>query len=104
MRADPHQHVGQVFLRIDVDRLAAFDKCHQDRQVLARIGVADKQPVLPTNRNPAQRRLRCVVVQWDGGVIQKFNQRRPLVHRVIDGFCVGPFAVAACFSLHPGIS
>src|SRR5690242_7470089 len=76
--------VSEIGKRVDPARLARRYERVQPGDAHAGLDVADEEVVLPTERDPAQRSLGRVVVEWHACVVEKAPELSPLVQRVSD--------------------
>src|ERR1700753_1032921 len=82
--ADARQHVDEIREGIDAARLTGRDERVQAGEVLAGFQVANKQEVLPSERDESQRAFRGVVVQRDASIGEETTEFDPMSDRVAD--------------------
>lgn len=71
---DEAQEVAEVGVGLDAVHLAARDERDEGRVDLGRVVIADKQPVLATDRFAPQFALRAVVVDGQPTVVEEAEQ------------------------------
>lgn len=81
-RGQAREHIAQISERILAVPLARDDERVDDRRALARVGMADKQPVLLADRRGPDRVFDEVVVQPREGVVLMRNEHLPVVEQV----------------------
>lgn len=79
------EDVGEVRDRIDAVFFAGRDESVEDRQVVARLLVADKEEVGAPESHPAQTGLSHVVVRRDGRVAEKSAELAEVAKQVANG-------------------
>lgn len=86
------EDVGGPGLGIDVVELGGHNQAVEERRALAATIGAGEQPSLATERQAAQRPLRCVVGEADAAILQEAGEGPPSFEYVVDG--AGDIAVA----------
>lgn len=62
MPTEPHEHIGEIDLGVDVVCDASRDEGHEPREVLSRLVVTNEEPVVATQGDAPQGSFGAVVV------------------------------------------
>ena len=90
-RRQAGQHVGEIFLRVQAAPPATDQDGIDHRAAPSRLGMADEEPSLATDRRRANVILDQIVVDLEASVGQIPDQGVVLVQKVIHGFAQRAF-------------
>lgn len=85
MIGDVGENVGEPGARVDVVELRGFDQGEDGSGPATAAVGAGEGPVLASDREATQRPLGGVVGEADAVVVEEARERRPSLHKIVDG-------------------
>src|SRR5665213_3345950 len=82
MVSDPPEDIAEPGKGIDLRQFAGGDKAAQDRRGPASVVAPEESPVVPPDREAAQRALSAVVIDGQIAVAAIARQRRPVLQSI----------------------